>query len=174
LVLSEDGFLILQRRSNRVLSGAGGLAASASGFTKWKNDFQRQYISDGVSLRFAATRELEEEIGISEFDLYPESRPFLGAAFNLRYGRDLNFYACFRTKCRIDQVSRKLKDAKDAWELSSLVPVPLTAVKNDGTLDGCGFEAMTLQCNRHLRGALLSLAVSGRLAEWKQLKSSPV
>lgn len=168
LVLSADNCVILTRRSNRVLSGAGWLAASASGFAKWKSDFQRQYISDGVSLRFAAVRELEEEIGLSEFDLYPEPRPFLGAAFNLRYGRDLNFYACFRTKCRIDEVSEKLKDAKDAWELSSLVPVPVSAIKDDGTLTG-QFEAFTLECNRHLRGALLSLAVSGRLAEWQQL-----
>lgn len=44
----------------------------------------------------------------------PFDRPFIAAAYNLRYGRDLNFYCCYRTKLTTDQIAGRKASPRDA------------------------------------------------------------
>jgi len=43
------------------------------------------------------------------------------AASNLRYGRDLNFYCCFRTHLRAEDIGVQRRKARDRWEVANLV-----------------------------------------------------
>ncbi len=91
LVLADDGYFLLQRRSRRVSTGMENLNASVAGAA----DFDRDHcdVRDVWDLQNTMTRELEEEIGIQKKDLgWEKGGAFIGAGFNLRYGRDLNLY----------------------------------------------------------------------------------
>jgi hypothetical protein len=156
LVITSDGYLILQRRSRSVSQGAGGLGASVTGFCDWK-DFE-QNRNWRVSLKHSALREMREELGVSEYQLVDTRRPFFAAGFNLLHGRDLNFYGCWRAKidaAKVGQLHRE--EARDRWEVASLVFVPVTAISQDGTLTG-GFANIYQQCNRHLKALLYAFA----------------
>lgn len=196
LITTEDRYLLLQRRSAFVGAAAGGMVGSAAGFAKWSDVddavlmrlfrrmplFRRQ--PDPVSLAEAALREIREELGLTarDFDLDKDTRPFLAAAFNLRYGRDLNFYAHLHFKRASTELSHVFarppgivdssltlvtRRLKDRWEIAHLVFVPLAAVQDlDGQLSPPFNDV--LGDARHVRGALYALAKSGRLADVKE------
>jgi predicted kinase len=120
------------------------------------------------NLAKSALREFKEEIGLTDDtlrtvdgedpDLPPFKQPFVGAAYNLRYGRDLNFYCCFRTSLRSRDISAQRKNARDRWEVENLVFLHsdrvTTAAISSGALDGA-----LQNRGRHLLGALYAWAV---------------
>jgi predicted kinase/8-oxo-dGTP pyrophosphatase MutT (NUDIX family) len=120
-------------------------------------------------LRKAALRETREEIGLRRSDFVtdkssdnlvpPFERPFIGSAYNLLHGRDLNFYCCFRSKLGSQEISsRRDKHTRDKWEVDNLVflesnKVTVSAIRQ-GQLD-CFLPNRT----RHLLGALYAWAI---------------
>jgi hypothetical protein len=83
----------------------------------------------------AALREVREEIGLEEQffvqtdggedSVPPFKRPFIAAAYNLRYRRDLNFYCCLRTHLRAEDIGvqrRKSSRQKGGCKSSFLAP----------------------------------------------------
>jgi 8-oxo-dGTP pyrophosphatase MutT (NUDIX family) len=171
LVTTTDNFLVLQRRSNRVAQGLGVITTTSNGFASWRSDylsFKNRLIwrirCRGVSnLRNAAFRELYEETGIPRRRLEHTDNAFIGAAFNLLHGRDLNFYAHFKTSLNHHEVARLRKTAKSRWEVGSLIFVPLSKIADDGLSLLEPFDRLLPECARHLRGAIFALAKSGRL-----------
>jgi hypothetical protein len=93
--------------------------------------------------------------------------PFLGAAFNLLHGRDLNFYSHFITHCKVTRISERRIKARDKWEVASLIFVPLECINNYGEFTS-DFSGLLRECNRHLRAALHAFSVSGRLAHCRK------
>lgn len=164
LVLTRDGYFFLQRRSGYVATGIGSLAASVNGRADWKKDCN--------DLAWSARRELEEEIGIQRewldeaMELVPPTaHPFLGAAYNLRYGRDLNFYCCFQTRLESWEVAAHRKRhlfersrARDAWEVANLVLLDSKKVSVSSLRSG-ELERLLPGRARHLLGALYAWAV---------------
>ena len=132
LMTTKDKYLVLQRRSNRIAEGAGGLNATAGGFSQRPGDLRglRRWTNPFSSLRSEALRELQEETGILPEMLIQDSegltKPFLGAAFNLLHGRDLAFYAHFHSRCSHFDVAQCRGTADSAWEIASLAFVPLS------------------------------------------------
>jgi 8-oxo-dGTP pyrophosphatase MutT (NUDIX family) len=176
LVTTIDGYLVLQWRSKYVSEGAANLAATGTGFAQWGKDFGLSFRWPWVNcanreipdvMRNAALRELREETGIARKHILVPPREFLGAAFNLLHGRDLNFYAHYCANITHREVSRLLASAKDRWEIASLQFVPLEFIDDEGRLIG-GFQYLMPRCTRHLRGALYAFAKSGRLANARQ------
>jgi hypothetical protein len=107
------------------------------------------------------TRELREETGIPKNLLhYPESGPFIAAAFNLRYGRDLNFYALMMTEMRSYEIGqfRTKKPAKDRWEVDRLEFLHRDLVTLPKIKSG-ELERRLPGRSRHLMGALYAWAV---------------
>lgn len=119
-------------------------------------------------LRKSALREIKEEIGLRRWHFWrlknkevgspPVRKPFLGAAYNLRYGRDLNFYCCFRTKLQSQEISNRRKWARDAWEVESLVFLhgDLVTVKS---IESGALDRLLPERARHLLGALYCWAI---------------
>ncbi|MFN0072933.1 MAG: AAA family ATPase [Chloroflexota bacterium] len=168
LVTTNDGYLALQRRSSQVIHGAGHFATTASGFVSWDRDVVPDLPDCQKSpptphaladLWTAVLRELWEEVGLTESDLLYEARPFLAAGYNLLHGRDLNFYAAVRTKLGRSDLLERTRSATDGWEHSELRFVPVTELGASGLFTGAEAELMP-QCNRHLRAALLALAIT--------------
>jgi predicted kinase len=124
------------------------------------------------SLRASALREISEEIGLSdrgresdfvksdrrESGVPPFDAPFIGAAYNLRWGRDLNFYCCFRTNLRSEQVADKRRDARDRWEVANLIFLHRDQITVDRVLHG-DLEAQLPNRGRHLIGLLYAWAI---------------
>jgi predicted kinase/8-oxo-dGTP pyrophosphatase MutT (NUDIX family) len=163
LVTTDDKLIVLQRRSKHVSEGAGGISSSSSGFTHWGKDTAVLGSSlSEKSLVAAALRELYEETSILPLDLHLDlfAPPFIGAALNLLHGRDLNFYAHFHCKLTSAEIALLRPIAKDSWETSQYIFVPVESVKEDGTLKA-PHTSLLFNCNRHLRAALLCFAVSG-------------
>ena len=158
---TSDGYLVLQRRSDMVWAATGGAAASAAGSAQWK-DTERPY----PLLTATALREAEEEIGWKPAKGDDLRNPFLGAAFNLSRGRDLNFYCHFHTNRTLSKVSRAAPKARDSWEVAHLIPVPLSDVLPEGRLSE-RFEAL-LRDARHVRGLIYCLAQSARFRGLRQ------
>ena len=173
---TSDGFLILQRRSDVVQSATGGVAASGAGGAKWSDfDFDR----GTTSLVESAIRQVGEEIGWKPDNRDLIARPFLGAAFSLLRGRDLNFYCHFHTERLLEEISANLyrrpwwshkplslpprKQKRDSWEVAYLIAVPVEVVQPDGNLDPC-FQSL-LNDARHVRGLLKCLAQSRKFQE---------
>lgn len=177
LVLTSDNYFILQRRSERVSTGMNNLNASVAGSADFKRD--RRRLRGEWDLEKTITRELEEEIGIRSSDLTFEERgAFIGAGFNLRYGRDLNLYGlAYLTKSAEDFCSERLqviehsdrilgrfarsvvnRRVRDKWEVDRIEllhkdEVTLGAITN-------GDLARRLKWpSRHLMGALYCWAV---------------
>jgi hypothetical protein len=101
----------------------------------------------------------------------PNDTPFVAAAFNLRYGRDLNFYCHLTSRLSRDEIARRfvlrrrpldwLTGAyRDRWEVAHLVFVPVEAIGADG-VPNLELNEM-LGDSRHVRGALHAFGVSGR------------
>ena len=176
LVCTKDNFLVLHRRSNLISEGAGRLSSSAGGSTDWDRDGA----SRPGAIERAALRELYEEIGIPKIEhgwsskgiqLPQDGRVFMGAAFNLLHGRDINFYCFLRSNVSHDEVSvfrggRRWwnpisRQACDNWEVASLAFVPADSVGVGGLLTG-DFAAWNRYCNRHLRGLLYAYSVAVR------------
>ena len=195
LVLTEDDYFILQRRSGVVGHGLGSLAASVNGAADYYadcSDHDRQIwpilgriyaalpysvhgpISelelDGPrcwDLAKSALREVREEIGLKADAFYessekgnvpPVKRPFIGAAYNLRYGRDLNFYCCFRTWLKSEEITAQRKRARDRWEVENLVFLHRDDVTVRAIHSGELEKALPGRA-RHLLGVLYSWAV---------------
>ncbi len=160
LLMSADGYFILQRRSGHVGHGIGSMAGSLNGA-----------VQDGESnLRDAALRELWEETGIKREDISVDTVgnlacgvpgfdiPFLAAAYNLRYGRDLNFYCCFKTKLTASQITLQPTRPRDAWELDHLVFLHCSQV-SVSIIEAGGLDRLLPERGRHLLGALYAWAV---------------
>ncbi len=196
LVLTEDDFFVLQRRSAVVGHGLGSLAASVNGAADYYADTCETsgelwpmlgrmyavlpYSFHGVlsdlelggprkwDLAKTALREIKEEIGLEE-DVFvhsdgekncvpPFKRPFLAAAYNLRHGRDLNFYCCLRTHLKAKEISAERSNARDKWEVEHLVFLPRDKVTVRAIRSG-ELEQVIPKRARHLLGALYSWAV---------------
>ena len=204
LITTSDNYLVLQRRSGLVTAGAGGAGTSTGGFAEWSDisgaslywkSLWKEFNWRPHSLVNSILREIFEEIGLAEDDLCDTDAPFLAAAYNLKYGRDLNFYAHFRYSYdhfalahrfdsgyglwnRIYGFARGLSKGtwvtgfqKDKWEVAHIFFVPLSAVnKDNGDLEH-PFDKMIGDA-RHLRGALYSFAKSGRLLRCLDSSSS--
>jgi 8-oxo-dGTP pyrophosphatase MutT (NUDIX family) len=117
-----------------------------------------------------ALRETEEEIGLREHDFVrqvdsddsvpPFERPCIGAAFNLLYGRDLNFYFCFRTTLKSHEICSRRRDrrTRDRWEVDNLVFLDLNRITAKAIREG-GLDHILPRRSRHLLGALYAWAV---------------
>jgi hypothetical protein len=160
LVTTKDNFLVLQRRSNRVAQGLGIITTTCNGFANWRSNYLGL---DNPDLRGAAFRELQEETGIPKETLKTTDNAFIGAAFNLLHGRDLNFYAHFETSLCHNAVAERRESAKSRWEVASLIFIPLSRIAQDGLSLLEPFDRLLPECARHLRGAIYALASSGRL-----------
>jgi predicted kinase len=164
-----DGYLILQRRSNRVQSAAGGVTASGAGSANWRDlfyfrDFYQHNPSHVRSLVPSAVRETREEIGWIPHVRDKFKAPFLGAAFSLMRGRDLNFYCHLHTQMTLQEICENATRAQDSWETAHLIPVPVEALQRDGTL--CApLDALIGKNARHIRGLLYCLAQSRKFEE---------
>lgn len=171
---TADDYLLLQRRSDLVQSATGGVASSGAGSAQWKD-----LAGKTGSLTKTALREIGEEIGWAPHSKDDLSAPFLGAAFNLLRGRDLNFYCHFHTHWTLQEINAGLgrwqriagrlkrrpvpvgvTRAPDAWEVAHIIPVPITALLSDGTLRQ-PFSSI-LGDARHVRGLLYCLAKSDK------------
>lgn len=116
----------------------------------------------------SALRELGEEVGIGKNRIVRTeqmdstvahySRPFIGASYNLRYGRDLNFYCCFRTDLSARDLASRRRRARDSWEVESLVLLSKRDVTVKGIVSGA-IDDLVPGRARHLLGALYSWAV---------------
>lgn len=120
-------------------------------------------------LRETALRETKEEIGlkIGDFernrsDKYvpPFDCPFIGAAYNLLYGRDLNFYCCFRTKLSSSQLNDRVRrrSTRDKWEVDHLVFLDRNKV-NTVAIQSGEIDTLLPNRSRHLLGALYAWAI---------------
>jgi 8-oxo-dGTP pyrophosphatase MutT (NUDIX family) len=195
LVTTSDGFLVLQRRSAHVQSARGGIACSSGGAIEWRDVRPNWNRSLGQFLRVSTAlegrqpvahnsllrsvfRELREELGLTCSDIDSDKIPaaFIGVAFNLRYGRDLNFYAHLHSHLSSTEVAQRFYRSRwsigryfpelltsrkeDRWEIGHLVFVDVGNIRDDG-LFSSGLEAL-LQDARHARGALYAFAISRR------------
>jgi len=182
IVTTVEGFLVLQRRSHLVQAAVGGIAASATGTVRWRDLEVHRPVGQGArrridltvrsgSLRRAVFRQLREEIALSRDDFEEDPAPFLAAAFNLRYGRDLSFYCHLASRLTRAEVSKRfamrrglrarLKGVgKDRWEAAHLVFVPVEEIAADGSPSP--FLSSILGDSRHVRGALYAFAMSER------------
>lgn len=152
LIVTIDNYLVFQRRSIRVQAGQGGLTTSASGSVEWNDVDGRKIFHEGIiprirqtnerySLKNSVFREIREEIGLLKDDFFENDKPFIAAAFNLKYGRDLNFYALLKSKLSREDISRTFNKeglkkliysaGHDQWEMAHLVFMPLEWLKND-------------------------------------------
>jgi hypothetical protein len=127
-----------------------------------------------LSLTKTALREMKEGIGWVPHRQDGLASPFLGAAFNLKWGRNLNSYCHFHTNWTLKEISsglgflrraRKLgrgpsgfTRAADAWEIGQIIPIPISAVGTDGYLEQ-PFQSLVGDA-RHVRGLLFCLAQS--------------
>lgn len=169
---TADGYLLLQRRSHEVQSAGGGVVASGAGGAQWKDLAGKQ-----ESLIGTALRELKEEIGWVPHPYDNLTAPFLGAAYNLLRGRDLNFYCHFHTHWFLHEISagwprlRNLSKrkplgtnrARDRWEVAHIIPVPLGAVSETLILEP-PYNSI-LGESRHVRGVLYCLARSAKFRD---------
>lgn len=146
---TADYVLLLQRRSDLIQSAAGGVGASGAGTAKW---------NDGDWLSKSALRETHEELNWRPDAGDDIASPFLGAAFSLLRGRDLNFYCHFHTRKTLCQISEKATHAQDAWEVAHLIPIPVESVLREGKLEPHLDSLMG--GSRHIRGLLYCLAQS--------------
>jgi hypothetical protein len=177
LILTDDDYFILQRRSNAVGHGLGSLAGSVNGGAHHGKDgtwMRRLAIKLNVTglqrwnLRCSALRETREEIGLRDKTFAklaearngvpPFDRPFIGAGYNLRYGRDLNFYCCFRTTLKAGEIASQRRYAKDKWEVENLVFLHRSRVSVDAIKSGDLSRELSKPA-RHLTGALYAWAV---------------
>lgn len=179
LIKTIDDFLVFQRRSAQVQSGLWGLTASASGLVEWEDVRGRTLVHEGFvprrrnaevqfSLRNSLFREIREELGLLEQDFKPNSRPFIAAGLNLKYGRDLNFYAYLECTldrdrlCRVFNEGRKRNflhlAGRDRWEISHLIFMPLQWLKNDSS-ESVSKRQYVLKDARHARGIVKALRV---------------
>jgi hypothetical protein len=88
----------------------------------------------------------------------PFKRPFIAAASNLRYGRDLNFYCCFRTHLRAEDIGVQRRKARDRWEVANLVFLRRNCVSVRAIRSGQLGRNLSKRA-RHLVGALYAWAV---------------
>jgi len=117
-------------------------------------------------LEETAHRELFEETGLdcSTLEAYQSgSDPFIGfigAAFNLRYGRDLNFYALFETKKTSIQIGKLYEgaNARDRWEIERLEFLDSKQVTKNSIKNG-ELDKVLPGRSRHLLGALYCWAI---------------
>jgi ADP-ribose pyrophosphatase YjhB (NUDIX family) len=182
LLRTSDGYFVLQRRSGRVLAGVGNLNGSVAGST----DFHHDTIGPGFmqrmpfglwpaiirrwDLKNTVVREIREEIGIEELS-FPDSGSFIGAAFNLRYGRDLNFYSFATTALSSSEIGQdhqirvrgglrvwKRDRLRDKWEVDRLEFLDSKSVTVRSVINGVLARSLNSP-SRHLMGVLYSWAV---------------
>lgn len=177
LIQTKDNFFIFQRKSPQVQTGAWGLAASTAGGAKWKDVVDRT--GNGRSLKNALYREIQEELGLLEKHFNPDETRFIAAAFNLKYGRDLNFYALLRSTLTREQIldifnrgstwNSLSSQGQDRWEVANLVFVPLQWLKEEN-LESFSRMKDILGDARHGRGVIRSLRTYNG---WKWLEPPP-
>jgi len=189
LLLTRDGYFVLQRRSDRVAIGIGSLGSMAAGSVDYYDDanwrfrdfalrhrFYKQWLRrwrkkllEGVhavpfswDLQRSIVRECEEETGIRLSGSFPANGAFIGAAFNLRYGRDLNFYSLATTSLSANELSaehlRRLKTARDKWEVDRLEFLHHSCVNSESIAEG-EISRKLSSCGRHLLGALYCYSI---------------
>ena len=118
------------------------------------------------NLAKSALRELHEEIGLGTEALHEKplsgvpclEQPFIAAAYNLRYGRDLNFYCCFRTRLNSQDISAQRDYARDKWEVENLVFLHRDKVTAQAIISG-SLDKVLPNRARHLLGALYAWAI---------------
>jgi 8-oxo-dGTP pyrophosphatase MutT (NUDIX family) len=164
ILLTQDEYFVLQRRSTRVASGIGSLGASVAGAADFQKDRYGLMIPRirprRWNLEKSIRRELKEETGIKNLRESLHPGPFLGAALNLRYGRDLNFYALLQTPENTWDLSayRKKRAARDRWEVDRLEFLDSRLVTQRSILRG-ELELHLPGRSRHLMGALYAWTV---------------
>jgi predicted kinase/8-oxo-dGTP pyrophosphatase MutT (NUDIX family) len=163
LLITDDGFFVLQRRSGRVASGIGSLGASVTGAVDYRADAIRWSNRKPVlwNLEKTVTRELLEETGIpaSFVERYDPKGAFIGAGFSLRYGRDPSYYSLHRTSKKSWELgrNRESKQAKDRWEVDHLEFLEVNTVSARSIESGEVGRRLS-RPSRHLMGALYAWA----------------
>ena len=190
IITTTDGCVVLQRRAGHVQAARGGVGCSSGGAVDWSDVklSRRSRRNTQPSLRRTMFRETREELGLKEDLFESDDAPFVGAAFNLRYGRDLNFYAHLRCRLSREEFSRgfrlnahqrilqrlrrrtsHFRRAKDRWEISHLlfVHVDQLRIEDDGSFSP--HVERLLGTGRHVRGALYAFVKSGRADDVRKL-----
>lgn len=145
LIETKDKYFIFQRRSGQVQSGQGGLTASAAGGVEWGDVNGRRLVREGLipryrrkedrcSLRNTLFREIREELGLLEKDFEEDGKPFIASTLNLRFGRDVSFYALLKCNKSSEDVSKIFNKGRkrdffrsaggDRWEAAHLIFIP--------------------------------------------------
>jgi predicted kinase len=185
LIKTKDDFLVFQRRSPQVQSAPWGLTSSTAGMVELADVKDRILVHQGIipqrrrakdrlgrtSLRNSLFREIREELGLLEGDFKPNPKPFIAAALNLKYGRDLNFYAYLECKLSRDEVSKVFNKGsrarkrnffysagRDRWEVSHLVFMPVQWLRDDSDESVSKRECL-LKDARHTHGIVEALRV---------------
>lgn len=181
IVTTNDGFVVLQRRSHHVQAAAGGMGCSGGGHIEWTDiNWRARWLGNSQqSLRRGMYREMREELGLGSECFYTDKEPFIAAAFNLRYGRDLNFYAHLHCKLTRQELAKGFRGslprpgfyvARDRWEVGHLAFVHVNDILDrrhtgsDRIVFSTSLEEL-LGDGRHVRGALYAFAKSGRLSD---------
>ena len=169
LITTSDGFIVLQRRSNLVQAAVGGIASSATGMVNWHDV---NGIFGRRSMKRSLYRECLEELGLFQEDFFQEDKPFIAAAYNLKYGRDLNFYAHFQCNLTQRQISTKFLQRRtlrsyfrggrrDHWEVAHILFIPTNWVNVRGEFAPRLEEILGDAC--HARAIIYASAIAGRL-----------
>ncbi len=163
LLSTGDNHFVLQRRSSRVASGIGNLISSVSGAADYKRDLAGNWPERARcrtwDLKKTVIRELCEETGIPSGELKEGSVVFIGAGFNLRYGRDPNYYALLETELNSYDLGkfREKGKARDKWEVERLefLSKDLVTLRS---IESGELGRHLIRPSRHLMGVLYAWA----------------
>ena len=200
LITTSDGFIVLQAKTKKLQTETGGVESTFADRVNWSDvscfsfdgsitkSIRRAYkqFADrvnwsnvgGSSFDRSMTKSIRracKQLGLSEKDFSEKDKhPFIAAAYNLKYGRDLNFYAhlaCNLNKNKMSERFRKQtlrsslsslsRKQYDRWTRAHLIFIDKSWVHDNGEFDP-RLETI-LGDARHVRGVLYACGISGRL-----------
>jgi predicted NUDIX family phosphoesterase len=172
LVFTSDGFLVLQKRSQKGVSiYHSKISPSISGASEFKD------IREGVrnSIKTLILREGEEEIGIDEDDYDDNSINFLGITRELNRGGKPEIFFSAQLKINTQELIYKSRFAKDRSESQSIELIefePLNLKRNDDSeyYDRCHLETVNSLFETYKDN--ISPPLSANLALWIKYRMS--